>query len=242
MKDDLTSRTIDDFGDLWTRYTSNEGYYASPELLADVFGPLLSPENLRGKNVLEIGSGTGRIVHMLLSAGAAHVTSIEPSRAMDVLKANTASFAQRITYLSMQGRRITGRTLAGCHCFDRRAPSHSRARTCCFSSLSRNETRWNNPRVALRLGGKRHLFVARAAYPSRYNPASAFPAGAALPRSQPSSDLLHRIGTIFPAPIAPIHDRGAWPFLKEQTLPRSLRSTEAGICKILQRARSEKAA
>lgn len=111
MKDDLTSRTIDDFGDQWTRYTSNEGYYASQELLADVFGPLLSPENLRGKNVLEIGSGTGRIVHMLLSAGAAHVTALEPSRAMDVLKANTASSAQRITYLQCRGEELPAEPL-----------------------------------------------------------------------------------------------------------------------------------
>jgi SAM-dependent methyltransferase len=103
MKQTLISRTIDDFGDQWTRYTSNDGYYGSLDLLADVFGPLLSPEVLKGKKVLEIGSGTGRIVQMLLAAGAAHVTAVEPSRAMSVLKENTSSSAERITYLHCRG-------------------------------------------------------------------------------------------------------------------------------------------
>jgi len=108
MKQTLTSRTIDDFGDQWTRYTNNEGYYGSPELLGDIFGPLLSPEVLKGKTVLEIGSGTGRIVHMLLAAGAAHVTAVEPSRAMRVLKENTPSSAERITYLQCSGDELPG--------------------------------------------------------------------------------------------------------------------------------------
>ena len=80
MKQTLTSRTIDDFGDQWTRYANNDGYYGSSDILVDVFGPLLPPEALKGKKVLEIGSGTGRIVHMLLAAGAAHVTAVEPSQ------------------------------------------------------------------------------------------------------------------------------------------------------------------
>lgn len=99
----LTSRTIDDFGDQWTRYTANDGFYGSPELLADIFGPVLPLDELKGKRVAEIGSGTGRIVRMLLSAGAAHVTALEPSRAMDVLRDNTQGDADRITYLQCRG-------------------------------------------------------------------------------------------------------------------------------------------
>jgi len=108
MKQTLTGRTIDDFGDQWTRYTSNDGYYGSSDLLADVFGPLLAPEVLKDKRVLEIGSGTGRIVHMLLAAGAAHVTAVEPSRAMSVLKENTLPSAERITYLQCRGDELRG--------------------------------------------------------------------------------------------------------------------------------------
>jgi SAM-dependent methyltransferase len=103
MNETLTDRTIDDFGDQWTRYTNNDGYYGSSDLFADIFGPLLGPDSLKGKKVLEIGSGTGRIVQMLLAAGAAHVTAAEPSRAMDVLKENTSLNSDRITYLQCRG-------------------------------------------------------------------------------------------------------------------------------------------
>lgn len=106
MSSNLTSRTIDDFGDQWTRYTGNEGFYGSAELLADVFGPVLDLEALKGKRVAEIGSGTGRIVEMLLAAGAAHVTALEPSQAMRVLRENTAHNADRITYLECRGEEL----------------------------------------------------------------------------------------------------------------------------------------
>lgn len=103
MTSQLTDRTIDDFGDQWTRYTANDGFYGSPELLRDIFGPVLPLDALEGQRLAEIGSGTGRIVHMLLAAGAAHVTALEPSRAMDVLRENTRREADRITYLQCRG-------------------------------------------------------------------------------------------------------------------------------------------
>lgn len=103
MTQDIADRTIEDFGDQWTRYTENDGYYGSSELLSDIFGPLLSSDDVRGKHVTEIGSGSGRIVLMLLAASAAHVTALEPSRAMDVLRSNTAREAGRLTYLRCRG-------------------------------------------------------------------------------------------------------------------------------------------
>lgn len=106
MTSDLTSRTIEDFGEQWTQFTTNDGYYASVELLADVVGPLLPLDSFKGKRVAEIGSGTGRIVHMLLAAGAAHVTALEPSRAMAVLRDNTRLEAERITYLECRGEEL----------------------------------------------------------------------------------------------------------------------------------------
>ncbi len=103
MSDNLSKRTIEDFGDQWSRYTENDGYYSSTDLLADIFGPLLPMADLRDKAVTEIGSGTGRIVNMLLSAGARHVTALEPSRAMDALRRNTAAEEGRVTYLHCRG-------------------------------------------------------------------------------------------------------------------------------------------
>lgn len=81
-----TERTIADFGAQWTRFTDNSGYYGSSELFGDIVEPLLGEADVRGARVADIGSGSGRIVEMLLAAGAAHVTAIEPSRAIDVLR------------------------------------------------------------------------------------------------------------------------------------------------------------
>jgi SAM-dependent methyltransferase len=58
------------------------------ELLADIIEPLLRIAEIRGTRAADIGSGTGRIVNMLLDAGAQHVIAVEPSAAFDVLRTN----------------------------------------------------------------------------------------------------------------------------------------------------------
>ena len=103
---ELRDRTIADFGDQWTRYTDNDGHYGSLDILADTLGPLLSVGELAGKRVAEIGSGTGRIVRMLLAAGAAHVMAIEPSQAVEVLRSNLADAADRVEILNRRGEDI----------------------------------------------------------------------------------------------------------------------------------------
>ena len=70
--DRLKQQTILDFGEQWARYRDNEAYYASAGLLADIMEPLLPIADIKGKRVADIGSGTGRIVNMLLDAGAGH--------------------------------------------------------------------------------------------------------------------------------------------------------------------------
>ncbi|MCD1266819.1 SAM-dependent methyltransferase [Shinella sumterensis] len=98
-----TQQTIADFGNQWTTYTENEGYYASQGMLLDILGPLLDANDLQGKRCAEVGAGTGRISAMLLSAGAGHVTAIEPSKAKTVLERNLASFQERVTILAEAG-------------------------------------------------------------------------------------------------------------------------------------------
>jgi SAM-dependent methyltransferase len=103
---DLHSRTISDFGDQWIRYTDNDGFYGSVDLLADMLGPLLTLSAFKGKRVGEIGSGTGRIVRMLLMAGADHVLAIEPSNAVEVLRRNLRSETHRVEILHARGDEI----------------------------------------------------------------------------------------------------------------------------------------
>lgn len=95
--------TIRDFGDQWRHHTANEGYYASIELLRDMLGPLLSLDALRGARVADIGSGTGRIVGMLLEAGARKVVAVEPSVGVDSLRENTAEFGDRVQVIHGAG-------------------------------------------------------------------------------------------------------------------------------------------
>jgi len=70
-------RTIRDFGEQWSHYGGNDGFYGSVELLQDMLGPLVALDELEGARVADIGSGTGRIVRMLV--GAAPSTSSRSS-------------------------------------------------------------------------------------------------------------------------------------------------------------------
>ena len=74
-------RVIAEFGEQWGRFDATghdgpSGYFGSAEYFADLLGPLLGPGDLAGRRVVEIGSGNGRIVNLLLDAGAGHVTAV----------------------------------------------------------------------------------------------------------------------------------------------------------------------
>jgi SAM-dependent methyltransferase len=56
--------------------------------------------------VADIGSGTGRIVHMLVMAGAAHVIAVEPSESFAVLEANTRELADRVRCVKTTGDKV----------------------------------------------------------------------------------------------------------------------------------------
>jgi len=101
--DRARTETIADFGAQWTRFTANDGFYGSQALWQDIVGPLVPPDGFVGRRVLDIGSGTGRIVNMLLDAGAAHVTAVEPSAGFATLAANTAARGDRVHLLNIRG-------------------------------------------------------------------------------------------------------------------------------------------
>jgi SAM-dependent methyltransferase len=106
METDLQTRTIEDFGRQWTTYTDNAGFYGSVDLLADMVSPFLDLSDFSGKRVADIGSGTGRIVAMLLQAGAAQVIAVEPSDAFDVLRSNLASAGGRVVPMHLLGEEL----------------------------------------------------------------------------------------------------------------------------------------
>lgn len=100
----LGSRTIQDFGEQWSRYTDNSGFYGSSELLTDIIGAFVSANDLKDKIVGEVGSGAGRIVNMLLAAGVYRVYAAEPSpNAFATLKKNTEQRREQVECLNLAG-------------------------------------------------------------------------------------------------------------------------------------------
>ncbi len=106
MKTNATEQSIRDFGNEWDYFPENEGYYSSLQMLEDYMGPLVCAQDLEGLRIIDIGSGTGRIVNQLLEAGAGLVYAVEPSEAMEHCKKNTAARAERVRYLQMRGDQI----------------------------------------------------------------------------------------------------------------------------------------
>jgi len=99
------NETIKDFGDQWLRYRDNEGFYGSLELFSDMIYPFLKRDDIKDCNVAEIGSGAGRIVNMLLGAGAKHVIAVEPSDAFKVLCGNIIE-PEKATCLKITGEQL----------------------------------------------------------------------------------------------------------------------------------------
>lgn len=99
----IDDKTIADFGEQWTAFTRNDGYYGSTDLFADIAGPLMAAEKIADAACADIGSGTGRIVRMLVELGAASVLAVEPSAAANVLHTNTRDIADRVTIFRGRG-------------------------------------------------------------------------------------------------------------------------------------------
>ena len=103
---DISQKTIDDFDEQWTHYSDNEGWYGSLELFRDMTHPLFDIQQLEGKSVVDIGSGTGRIVGMLLEAGCGHVYAVEPAvGAFEKLQENVGAMTrgQDVTCINRRG-------------------------------------------------------------------------------------------------------------------------------------------
>jgi SAM-dependent methyltransferase len=102
----LDDKTIQDFDNQWSRYDDNEGWYASIDLFADILSPSMTIDDFAGKSVVDIGSGTGRIVGMLLESGASHVYAVEPAvGAFEKLQKNVAQMerGKDVTPLNKRG-------------------------------------------------------------------------------------------------------------------------------------------
>jgi SAM-dependent methyltransferase len=99
------SQTIKDFGEQWLHYGDIKGFFGSLELFSDIIFPFLIPADIKDCKVAEIGSGSGRIVNMLLQCGARHVIAIDPSEAFEVLYRNIEQ-PEKVTCLKITGDQL----------------------------------------------------------------------------------------------------------------------------------------
>ncbi len=102
---DTANQTIQDFGKQWLHYKDVNGFFGSLELFSDIISPFLKPEDIKGCRVAEIGSGSGRIVNMLLESGARHIIAVEPSDAFEVLCQNISQ-PHKVTCLKVTGEQL----------------------------------------------------------------------------------------------------------------------------------------
>lgn len=99
------AQTIKDFGEQWLHYRDINGFFGSMELFSDIIYPFLKPDDIKDRTVAEIGSGSGRIVNMLLRAGARHVIAADPSEAFEVLCRNI-ELPEKVTCLKIAGEQL----------------------------------------------------------------------------------------------------------------------------------------
>jgi SAM-dependent methyltransferase len=101
-------KTISDFGVQWTEFKDASGWWGSVDgQLRDQIEPLIAVEEIKSLRCCDIGAGMGRIVANLVSAGAEHVTAIEPSEdACRTLRENTSKFSDKVTIVNARGENV----------------------------------------------------------------------------------------------------------------------------------------
>ena len=100
----IRSKTIRDFGNQFQRYNDikNDNYWSGLEHITDLLGDTFNLDEINGKYIGEVGSGSGRIVHILSKLKPKLIFSIEPSKAIDVQKINNKSISN-IEYHNISG-------------------------------------------------------------------------------------------------------------------------------------------
>lgn len=88
----MGDKTIADFGDQWVHFSDPEdSFHSSSEILVDTVGSLFDLKLLKDQMVVEIGSGSGRVLEILRRFHPKLLVGVEPSVNADVLKKRFAT-------------------------------------------------------------------------------------------------------------------------------------------------------
>lgn len=78
--DSSEDRTVDDFGHQWSHFPNpSDAFHSSELILMDTLQGLFDPRHLKGKRVIEIGAGSGRVLEMLRKFDPSELVGVEPS-------------------------------------------------------------------------------------------------------------------------------------------------------------------
>ena len=104
MKIDHTD-SYQEFGEQFSVDSKIDGYFGSQELLLDIVKPF-DLRKLKGKIVMEVGCGSGRILKNLLEYEPIKIFAVEPSTAINVAKKNNITAKIKIDYENIKGEKI----------------------------------------------------------------------------------------------------------------------------------------
>lgn len=80
MGKSANSESVRDFGEQWKLFPNPiDEFHSSEEILLDTLQGLFDPSEIAGKRVLEIGSGSGRVLEILRRFGPSKLVGVEPS-------------------------------------------------------------------------------------------------------------------------------------------------------------------
>jgi SAM-dependent methyltransferase len=94
-----------DFGEQFLVDSKIDGNWGSEEMLLDIVAPF-DLNKLRGKLVMEVGCGSGRILKNLLKYEPKKIIAIEPSAAISVAMENNKSAKDKIAFENIKGEEI----------------------------------------------------------------------------------------------------------------------------------------
>ena len=99
----VRSATIRDFGEQWEIHGNlREDYWTSEAMLVDYFAGIFEPNSIKDKVVLEVGSGSGRILRMLSRFSPRELIGVEPSKGFNRIIQNTSDL-KNLTVLNVTG-------------------------------------------------------------------------------------------------------------------------------------------
>ena len=88
------SSTIRDFGNQWLIHgVVRKDFWTSDEMFKDYLCGLIDPKIITGKKVLEVGSGSGRILQMISRYNPKLLIGVEPSNGFSNLTKNTLNIS-----------------------------------------------------------------------------------------------------------------------------------------------------